>query len=151
MTYPAPGGGRWIGLGLDGVPEAEAMAFLHHDECGGIAVFAGTTRRFTEGIETTRLTYDAYQPMAELELVRIADEAESRWPICRLVLLHRLGTVELGETSVFVGVSTPHREAAFQACRWLIDTLKITVPIWKREVEEGSGRSEWVRPFGSSD
>ena len=90
-------------------------------------------RRSSRGREVAYLEYNAYIPMAEKQLLRIADEAETRWH-CQVIIHHRLGRIELGEASVVVAVGSPHRAEAFEACRWCIDTLKERVPIWKREV-----------------
>ena len=96
-------------------------------------MFTGVVRRWTDGVETASLSYRAYEKMAQAELGRLATEAESSWPVVRLVLLHRLGDVPAGEPSVLVGVACPHRAEAFEACRRLIDMLKVDVPIWKAE------------------
>lgn len=119
------------------------MAFLHTDQAGGIATFVGVTRRWTKERETVWLDYDAYPAMAEAELRRLVEEAACQWPIKKACVLHRLGVVPPGEASVFVGVATPHRADAFAACRFLIDELKRTVPIWKRE-HFADGTKEWM-------
>ncbi len=119
------------------------VPFLLDDGAGGINMFVGTTRRWTGSDETVELEYDCYEPLAETVLRELAEEAGKRWPIRRLWLHHRLGVVPAGAASVVVGVSTPHRAEAFAACRFLIDTLKQQVPIWKREVY-ADGRTEWV-------
>lgn len=149
---------RWCALSTVPLPVGEAAAFLATPEAGGLALFVGTTRRWTEEEgetrgpdrlprETERLRYEAYEPMALAELVRLADEAAARWPVAKCCLWHRLGEVPLAEASVVVGVATPHRAEAFAACRWLIDTLKARVPVWKREVF-ADGTEAWVRPQG---
>ncbi len=120
-----------------------SFAFLQTPAAGGIALFVGTTRRWTKERETVRLEYDCYRPMARKEMERLAGEAADRWPVERVVLLHRLGVVPVAEASVVVGVATPHRADAFEACRFLIDALKRQVPIWKREVY-ADGQTEWV-------
>ncbi len=122
---------------------AAAFAFLQTPAAGGIDLFVGTTRRWTDARETERLEYDCYRPMALKEMDRLADEAAARWPVERVVILHRLGVVPLAEASVIVGVATPHRADAFAACRFLIDALKRQVPIWKREVF-ADGQTAWV-------
>ena len=140
-------------LGEAPLEVGEAYAFLTTPDAGAVAVFVGTTRRWTvggesgRGKETERLRYEAYAPMARAELARLAAEAQARWPVLRCWLTHRLGEVPVGEASVVVGVATAHRGDAFEACRWLIDTLKERVPIWKREVF-ADGAEEWVRPRG---
>lgn len=151
----------WCGLRHDPLPVAEVAAFLSAPTVGGISLFVGTTRRWTipppgrvppvyetETKETERLYYEAYEPMALAELERLATSAGTRWPVERCCLLHRLGEVPAAEASVIVGVGTAHRAAAFEATRWLIDTLKTQVPIWKREVF-ADGSEAWVKPKGT--
>ena len=121
----------------------KVLAFLQCPEAGALDVFVGTTRQFTDGRETALLYYEAYVPMALREMNRLAEEAGSRWPLLRVCLMHRLGSVPIGEASVLIGVSTAHRSEAFEACRWLIDALKVHVPIWKRETF-ADGRTDWV-------
>lgn len=137
----------WTALSHAPLGVGEAYAFLTAPEAGGIAVFVGTTRRWTDGHETERLRYEAYEPMALAELGRIAGEAMTRWPLAKCCLVHRLGEVPVGEASVVVGAASAHRAEAFAACRWLIDTIKERVPIWKREVF-ADGTEAWVRPRG---
>ena len=103
------------------------------DTNGAVCAFVGQVRRQSRGREVAYLEYDAYVPMAEKEMLRIAEEAETRWG-CQVTIQHRIGRIELGEASVVVAVGSPHRAEAFDACRYCIDTLKQTVPIWKREV-----------------
>lgn len=121
-----------------------AVAYLVDERCGGQAVFLGTTRRWTDGRETETLDYEAYEPMALSEMRRLVESAAAKWSVHRAVLIHRLGRVGAGEASVLVGVATPHRADAFAACRYLIDTLKARVPIWKKE-RYADGTTEWVR------
>jgi molybdopterin synthase catalytic subunit/RimJ/RimL family protein N-acetyltransferase len=134
---------------LLGVPllVREAVAFVTHPRAGGIDVFLGTTRaeRNAAGQELVALHYEAYAEMAEQQLRDLARRARARWPILRLALLHRTGRVPIGEPSVLIAVATPHRAASFEACRWLIDTLKAEVAVWKKEVwPDGTGT--WVHP-----
>jgi molybdopterin synthase catalytic subunit len=112
---------------------APLEAQVSADTNGGICAFIGQVRRQSRGREVAYLEYDAYVPMAEKMLRRIAEEAEQKWG-CEVVIQHRIGRIELGEASVVVAVGAPHRAEAFEACRYCIDTLKETVPIWKREV-----------------
>lgn len=132
-----------IQLWHEPIPEGEGVRFLYTADAGGVGVFLGTTRRWTDGRETERLSYECYEAMALAEMQRIADAACDRWPVKRLCLWHRLGDVPAGEASVLVGIATPHRAEAFAACRYLIDTLKAQVPIWKRE-RYTDGTTEWV-------
>lgn len=118
---------------------------------GALVLFLGVTREFTthadedQPRQTTELSYEAYGPMAESQLARLEAAARERWPLVECQIVHRLGVVPLAEASVAIVVSSPHRAAAFEAGRWLIDELKREVPIWKRE-HYADGRSEWVHP-----
>ena len=102
-------------------------------KAGAIAVFLGTTRVHNEGRTVVRLEYEAFTGMAEREMQALVDQARRRWRVCRVAMVHRVGVVPVGQVSVGVAVSSGHRAEAFAACRWLIDRLKKTVPIWKRE------------------
>lgn len=119
------------------------LAAVASDDAGANLLFVGTTRQFTSDKQTTRLEYQAYSQMAEKQMQRLAAEAAEQWPIIRCALVHRIGRVEIGQPSVAVAVSAVHRDAAFQAGRWLIDQLKAVVPIWKQE-NWADGTSEWV-------
>lgn len=112
---------------------------------GAVVLFLGTVRELTAGRRTLALDYEGYPEMAELKLAELDAEARRRWPLCEVAMVHRLGRLELTEASVAVAVSSPHRVAAFEAGRWLIDTLKETVPIWKQE-HWADGSQEWVHP-----
>jgi molybdopterin synthase catalytic subunit len=133
----------WLRLLTTTLPVADAVSFLQTPDAGGLALFLGTTRRWTEDRETLALYYEAYEPMALAEMGRLSDEAFRRWPVRRLCLWHRLGEVPPAEISVLIGVATPHRAEAFEACRYLIDALKRQVPIWKRETLS-DGHQIWV-------
>jgi molybdopterin synthase catalytic subunit len=111
-------------------------------ECGGICIFLGTVRDNFEGHATDHLEYEAYAEMAEETIQAIAGEARGRWPIARVAVQHRTGTLQIGEVSVIVAVSAPHRAEAFEACRYVIDELKERAPIWKKEV--GESGEIWV-------
>ncbi|REJ79282.1 MAG: molybdenum cofactor biosynthesis protein MoaE [Acidobacteria bacterium] len=104
------------------------------EECGATVTLDGYVRRFTKGRETKHLVYEAYEPMALKEMEKLADAAKEKFEISSVGIVHRLGKLEIGETSVVIAVSAPHRRAAFEACEWLIKELKRTVPIWKKEV-----------------
>lgn len=125
----------------------DAVDFVGDDTAGAIDVFIGTTRRFTAGRETVRLSYEAYEEMAVAEMKRLAVECSAAWDVARIAIHHRTGVVGVGEASVVIAVSSAHRDAAFEACRFLIDRLKVDVPIWKRE-SFLDGTEEWVRPEG---
>jgi len=106
-------------------------------EAGAIATFIGTTRNNNQGRKVIALDYEAYREMAEKELARLGEEAKKKWQICRMAVVHRIGPVQITEPSVMIAVSAAHREAAFAACRFAIEEIKKTVPIWKKEVYEG--------------
>ncbi len=114
-------------------------------EAGAVVLFLGTTRNLTDGRETDFLDYMCYPEMAKKKLAELEKEAAEKWPILRCAIAHRLGRLEVGEVSVGVAVSAAHRDAAFEAGRWLIDALKEVVPIWKRE-NWVDGTSQWVHP-----
>ena len=103
-------------------------------ECGATVTLDGYARKWTAGRETEYLVYEAYEPMALTELQKLGSEAHKRFEIAHVGIVHRTGRLEIGETSVVIAVSAPHRHAAFEACEWLIKELKKTVPIWKKEV-----------------
>jgi molybdopterin synthase catalytic subunit len=111
---------------------------------GGTTLFVGTTRNENEGRVVERLEYEAYEAMAVEEMRRIGDEIARRWQVVAVSMVHRVGVVPVGQASVAVAVSAGHREEAFAACRFGIDTLKATVPIWKKEYYQGG--EHWVGP-----
>ena len=115
------------------LPIEHAFTQLQNVEGGAMDIFVGTTRKFTGSQQTTTLFYEAYEEMALLEMEKLAKIAKQQWEILAIVLWHRLGEVPLGEASVLIGVTTKHRAEAFAATRFLIDELKKTVPIWKKE------------------
>lgn len=120
----------------------ELIAAVSHASVGGIVVFEGVVRDNARGKEVRYLEYEAYVEMAELQIRAIVAEATQRWNVERVAVAHRFGRLEIGEASVIIVVATPHRSAAFEACRYIIDTLKTTVPIWKKEV--ATNGEEWV-------
>jgi molybdopterin synthase catalytic subunit len=139
----APDGDDWIGLSPDPLPVNSALQWSVQPDCGAQVLFSGTVRDHAEGrTGVSRLEYEAYVEQVEPRRSRIAAEARRRWPMVgRLALLHRTGVLKLGECSVIVVASAPHRAEAFEAARWCIDTLKATTPIWKRETWEGG--TDW--------
>lgn len=124
-----------------------AIAFVSDSAAGGVCIFLGTTRseQDTAGRALIALDYEAYREMAARQLHELARRARQRWLVIRIALLHRVGRVPVGEASVLVAVSAPHRAQAFECCRWLIDTLKAELAVWKKEVWE-SGEATWARP-----
>lgn len=104
------------------------------EECGAVVTLDGFVRRFTNGRETLFLEYEAYKPMAIKEMEKLGAAAREKFDIAHVGIVHRLGKLEIGETSVVISVAAPHRRAAFEACEWIIKELKHTVPIWKKEI-----------------
>lgn len=123
-----------IALTTDPIDLSSAYKYLQSDEAGAIDFFLGVVRNNTAARPVDHLEYEAYGRMAISEMQKIADEACHRWKILRYVVIHRTGTLRIGEIAVLIGVTTPHRADAFDACRYIIDTIKQTVPIWKKEV-----------------
>jgi MoaE-MoaD fusion protein len=113
-------------------------------ECGATVTLDGYAREWTNGKRTLYLVYEAYDAMALTEMQRLGAEAHKKFDIAHLGIVHRTGRLEIGETSVVIAASAPHRQAAFQACEWAIRELKRTVPIWKKEVFENG--EAWVTP-----
>lgn len=111
-------------------------------ECGATVTLDGYVRKFTRTRETLYLEYEAYEPMAIKEMQKLCDAAKEQFEISNIGIVHRLGKLEIGETSVVISVAAPHRKAAFAACEWLIREMKQTVPIWKKEVYADG--EEWV-------
>jgi len=119
-------------------------------QAGAVLLFLGTVREFTSGRQTLRLGYEAYPQMALSKMRELAEQAAQRWPLTEVAIVHRLGLLELGEISVAIAVSAPHRDQGFEAGRWLIDTLKEVVPVWKQE-NWSDGTQEWVHPGTSGN
>jgi len=111
-------------------------------ECGATVTLDGYVRQFTKGRETLYLEYEAYEPMAIKEMEKLVEAAHQQFEISNVGIVHRLGKLEISETSVVISVAAPHRKAAFAACEWLIRELKRTVPIWKKEVYAGG--EQWI-------
>jgi molybdopterin converting factor subunit 1 len=114
--------------------EPEVVARVAGSDAGGIVTFVGNVRDHARGRSIQYLEYEAYPEMAEREMQKIADEASRRWPGTRVAIAHRTGHLEIGDAAVVIVAASPHRAEAFEACRYAIDTLKQTVPIWKKEV-----------------
>ncbi len=126
----------------DPIDLVAVLAQVTHPGAGGIALFVGTTRDENDGRRVERLEYEAYEDMATSEMAAIGDEIRRRWPVLRVAMVHRVGIVPIEEASVAVAIAAPHREEAFAACRYGIDTLKAQVPIWKKE--HYADGSRWI-------
>ena len=111
----------------------ELEAVVSHPAAGAIVTFTGIVRDSSRGQSVTHLDYEAYAEMAVPQMRKIGEEIKQRWPEARVAMAHRTGHLEIGEASVVIAVSCPHRNEAFEACRWGIDRLKESVPIWKKE------------------
>ena len=112
------------------------------ERAGAIDVFIGTVRNHNNAKEVVRLEFETYDVMAVKKMEELANQARERWDIEKIVMIHRKGVLQIGDVAVVIAVSTPHRVASFEACQWLIDTLKTVVPIWKKEIYESG--EEWL-------
>jgi molybdopterin synthase catalytic subunit len=130
-------------LTRDAIDVAGLSAGLAGPADGAVATFVGVVRDNNDGHPVSHLEYEAHEPMAESQLEQLADAAAERWSLSAVVLQHRLGSLRVGEVSVLAGVASPHRAEALEACRWLIDTLKAQVPIFKKE-HYADGGETWV-------
>ena len=126
----------------DPLDVAAVVAEAESEDAGAVATFVGTVRRRSRDRDVLHLEYEAFEEMAEPMLRALADELTARHGLCRVAIHHRIGRVEIGEPSVVIAVSAPHRTAALDACREAIDTLKQTIPLWKKEIYEGG--EEWL-------
>ncbi|HEX5479036.1 MAG TPA: molybdenum cofactor biosynthesis protein MoaE [Dehalococcoidia bacterium] len=124
---------------LDPQPLVDAV---RKDESGAVALFYGVVRNHNMGRSVQYLEYDAYESMALKKLREVADEVCAKFPVNGIAALHRIGRLQIGETSLLVAVSSPHRKEAFEACHYAVDRIKETVPVWKKEVWEDG--SEWI-------
>jgi molybdopterin synthase catalytic subunit len=122
-----------------------AMLLEARDSDGAICLFVGVVRNESEGRSTTGIRYEAYAPMAELQMARVLEDLAREFPGVRITLRHRVGDLSVGDASVAIAATSPHRHEAFAACRAAIDRIKTTVPIWKKEFHP-DGSSEWVDP-----
>ena len=128
-------GDDWVGLSTEPLPVTEALDWAHRPDCGAVVLFSGVARDHSsdrQGVD--RLEYEAYEAQVQPRLAELAAEARRRWPdVGRLVMIHRVGELVVGDSAVVVVASSPHRPQAFAAARFCIDALKATIPIWKRE------------------
>ena len=146
-------GDDWLGLTADGLPIGDLYEWCVRPDCGAVVLFSGTVRDHAEGRDgVEHLTYEAYDDAVVTRLSAIATEARTRWPsIGRIAMLHRTGRLAVGESSVLVVVSTPHRAEAFEAGHYAIDALKASVPIWKHETwRDGSAWGTGATPIAEA-
>lgn len=128
----------------DPLDPPDALRFVADPSAGGICLFLGTVRDHSAAGQVAGLEYEAWEELAATRLAEVADEMFDRWPVLRVALLHRIGALDVGDASVAVACSAPHRAEAFEACRHGIERIKEDVPIWKKEVL-ATGGSHWVR------
>ena len=131
-----------IRLTTEAIDYHEVTEHVRRPDCGGVVTFLGTVRDMTDGRVTAALDYEAYPGMAEKKMAEIEAETRARWPVGGMMMVHRLGHLGVGEVSVAVAVSCPHRAQAFEACRYAIERLKQDAPIWKKELFEDG--EQWV-------
>ncbi len=127
---------------VDTIDTSQVFTELSDAQSGGICVFVGTVREFTQGEEVVSLEFETYRKMALKEMGKIASEAIEKWELNKVIIRHAIGLKKVEAPVVVVGASSAHRDACFEACRYLIDTLKETVPIWKKELFEN--KTVWV-------
>mgnify|MGYP001818310067 CR=1 FL=1 len=127
---------------VEKIDTSQVFTELSDAQSGGICVFVGTVREFTQGEEVVSLEFETYQKMALKEMDKIASDAIQKWNLNKVIIRHAVGLKKVAEPVVAVGASSAHRDACFEACRYLIDTLKETVPIWKKEMFEN--KTIWV-------
>jgi MoaE-MoaD fusion protein len=140
-VIPPVSGGSFV-LSTEPLDVATVVAEAASDDAGAISTFVGAVRRNSRGREVVRLEYEAFEEMAEPMLRSLADELTEKHGLCAVAIHHRVGVVEIGEPSIVIAVSAPHRAAAIEACREAIDTLKQTIPLWKKEIYADG--EQWV-------
>jgi molybdopterin synthase catalytic subunit/molybdopterin converting factor small subunit len=140
LIPPVSGGA--FRLTKDPIDLAAVVAEVEDERAGATAAFVGTVRAQSRGRQVVRLEYEAYEGMAENVMAALAEQLKERYDLCAIAITHRVGVCEIGEASVAIAVSAPHRQDALAACKDAIDTLKETVPLWKKEVYEGG--EEWI-------
>ncbi|MFQ5637824.1 MAG: molybdenum cofactor biosynthesis protein MoaE [bacterium] len=122
----------------------DVLAQVEDPATGGVALFLGRVRNHAKGRAVAEMDYEAYPEMALKKMQEIEEQARKRWPVSKIMIVHRVGRLQLGEVSVVIAVASSHRAEAFEACRFAIDTLKETVPIWKKEYF-ADGEDAWVK------
>ena len=140
-VIPPVSGGAFV-LSTEPLDVATVVAETASDDAGAISTFVGTVRRSSRGRDVVRLEYEAFEEMAEPMLRSLAEKLTEKHGLCTVAIHHRVGVVEIGEPSIVIAVSAPHRAAAIDGCREAIDTLKETIPLWKKEFYEGG--EEWL-------
>ena len=140
-VIPPVSGGDFT-LSADALSVDAAVAQVRDGAAGAIATFIGTTRAHSRGRQVIHLEYEAYEGMAEQVMADLAAQLQKRHELCKVAIHHRIGRVDIGETSVVIAVSAPHRAAALAACREAINELKVSVPLWKKETYVGG--EEWI-------
>jgi molybdopterin synthase catalytic subunit len=138
---PPVSGGAFV-LSAEPLDPERVIAEAASDDAGAVAAFVGTVRRQSRGRDVVRLEYEAFEEMAEPMLRRLAQDLTEKYGLCEVAIHHRIGPVDIGEASVVIAVSAPHRSAALDACREAIDTLKVTIPLWKKEIYADG--EEWI-------
>ena len=145
---------RMIKITGEAIDVSGLLRLVSHPDCGAQVMFVGTTRQWTGEVETAYLEYEAFEQLALVKMNELENAARQRWPLKEVVMVHRVGRVEVTEPSVAVLVASPHRTEAFEAAKWLIDELKHQVPIWKREhyvqVCSDQQSSQWIHPSTGS-
>jgi molybdopterin synthase catalytic subunit/molybdopterin converting factor small subunit len=142
LLPPMSGGSAGVHLAAKPLSLDDLLAEVSGPDCGGEATFTGRVRNHSRGESIDHLEYEAYEPMAEAEMRKITDEVARRWPDVRIAMAHRIGRLEIGDAAVMIATAAPHRAEALEACRFAIDTLKQTVPIWKKEF--GESGATWI-------
>ena len=142
LIPPVSGGAELFAITTDVLDPAPLVAAVRRDEAGAIALFFGVVRNENLGRRVQYLEYDAYPEMAIKKMREVADEVRAKFPVAEVGVLHRIGRLEIGETSLLVAVSSGHRKEAFEACHYAVDRIKQIVPVWKKEVWEDG--SEWI-------
>jgi molybdopterin synthase catalytic subunit len=125
-----------IHITTDPLETDKIVSLVSRADLGGVNVFIGVVRDQTKGKKVLRLEYEAYEPMAVAEMAKIANKVVEKWPQAAIAIHHRVGTLQIGAAAVIIAVATPHRDQAFAACKFAIDSLKEQVPIWKKEIFE---------------
>lgn len=133
---------KLIHLTQDPLDTDKVVSLVCRADLGGVNVFIGVVRDQTKGKKVLRLEYEAYEPMAVAEMTKIANMVTEQWPQAMIAIHHRVGILQIGDAAVVIAVATPHRDQAFAACKFAIDTLKEQVPIWKKEIFEDG--EQWV-------